>query len=182
MLLRRQGAGLGRFCGAAARPRTPHPRALLSTAAAARPQVFYDGQCPLCAREIAHYQRLNESLPEPAVDFHNIAGEGPLPPALEVRGISRDAALRRMHVLSADGEMVRNAEAFVEFWARMPYWRWLVPLTKVPGVMPTANAAYSWFAERRLKLREAMPAEVPCAIPEEGKGRAEAGDPKRSGS
>ena len=85
----------------------------------------------MCSREIAHYERLNNSLPEPKIEFFNLVQEQHHP-GLEHRGISKETALRRMHVLTAEGDIVRNAEAFVQIWTRMPYWNWIVPFTKLP--------------------------------------------------
>jgi predicted DCC family thiol-disulfide oxidoreductase YuxK len=37
--------------------------------------MFYDGSCPLCAREVAVYQELSETQGS-RVKFHNLADEG----------------------------------------------------------------------------------------------------------
>ena len=126
--------------------------------------VFFDGGCPLCSREIAHYQKLNDSQPQRTCEFIDLT-KGPLHPELEKREITRETALSRMHVLRPDGEIVRNADAFCEIWAAMPYWRWLVPFTRLPGIMPVANALYDKFVQHRQMTRRELPSDAACSLP-----------------
>ena len=65
------------------------------------PAVFFDGGCPLCVREIGHYQRLaapkdHESQPLATfVDISTKAGEQ----ALSEQNITMEQAMARLHVL-----------------------------------------------------------------------------------
>ena len=61
--------------------------------------VFYDGACPLCEREISFYQRQAGSDRLCWVDVSSVP-DGEVAP-----GLSRDQALNRFHVLSADGTL-----------------------------------------------------------------------------
>ena len=45
-------------------------------------------------------------------------------------GQTREAWLARFHVRHADGRIESGARAFLALWARLPYWRWLVLVTK----------------------------------------------------
>ncbi len=73
-----------------------------------RPIVYYDGGCPVCSREITFYQRRpgGESFAWVDVTQADEAALGP--------GLSREAALARMHVRRADGTVVDGAAAFAE--------------------------------------------------------------------
>ena len=63
-------------------------------------QVFYDGSCPLCTREIAFYQRREGADVICWVDVS--ANKAP-----EVSpGLSKDQALSRFHVKTEDGTLV----------------------------------------------------------------------------
>jgi predicted DCC family thiol-disulfide oxidoreductase YuxK len=95
-------------------------------------QVFYDGGCPVCSREIAFYKA------RPGADgfeWVNVAGGcaalGP--------GLTREAALARMHVRLADGTLLSGAAAFAAMWRQMPGFRWLGALLAIPP--------FGWFAE-----------------------------------
>ena len=63
----------------------------------ARPLVFYDGGCPLCRREIAHYQRIDA---DDRLDWIDISRE---PERVRNYGLSVARALQRLHVLDAGG-------------------------------------------------------------------------------
>ena len=85
--------------------------------------VFFDGGCPLCRREIAFYRRRRGAERVRWVDL-KAAGERSLPP-----GLTRQAALARMHVQLADGRLVDGAPAFLAMWRALPAFRpaaWLL--------------------------------------------------------
>eukprot|EP00946_MAST-07B_sp_MAST-7B-sp1_P004155 g4155.t1 len=129
--------------------------------------VLFDGGCPLCSKEIAHYQRLNAAAKPPfgQVVFLDIVESEPvLEDLLDQVGVTKQDAMRRMHVVTEDARVVKNADAFREMWARLPYWRAIVPFCSIPGVMPAANYAYEIFAERRLQFRRSVPATAACHI------------------
>lgn len=109
-------------------------------------RVLYDGGCPLCRREIAHYRRLQ---PRRAVEWIDIdaAPEQPLP-----LGLSREQAMARFHVL--EGERIETgAAAFVLLWSALPGWRWLARLVRALHLTGLMERGYVWFARRRLRQR-----------------------------
>ena len=129
--------------------------------------VLYDGGCPLCTKEIAHYQRINATARAPFgnIKFLNlVGGDSIVDSLLEEVQVTKEDALRRMHVVTEQGQVVMNAEAFVEMWRRLPYWRVIVPFCSIPGVMPVANWAYEIFAEKRLQFRKAQPETSACHL------------------
>lgn len=115
--------------------------------------VLYDGACPLCRREIAHYRTLAQSRTlagaDPALCFADVSDPAVAPPP---GAPARAALLRRFHVQRADGTLVDGAAAFVALWARLPGWRWLARLARLPGVTPLLELAYRAF----LPLRPAL--------------------------
>jgi predicted DCC family thiol-disulfide oxidoreductase YuxK len=104
--------------------------------------LFYDGLCPLCAREIAHYRR---HLPEGSARFLDITD-----PDFDARayGLDPQAVHRRMHVQV--GEEVRTGvEAFVAIWEAIPRYRWAARLARLPGVHGLLRLGYAGFARVR---------------------------------
>jgi predicted DCC family thiol-disulfide oxidoreductase YuxK len=72
--------------------------------------VWFDGDCPLCRREIALMRRLDR---RGAIDFVDIAsGQGACP-------IDRADLLARFHA-SENGRLVSGAEAFAAMWRAVP--------------------------------------------------------------
>lgn len=102
-------------------------------------QVFYDGGCPVCAREIAFYKARPDADGFVWVDASGAAGDA-LGPDLD-----RDAALRRMHVRLSDGRLVSGAAAFAVMWRRMRGFRWLGQLMAIPPMGWCAERAYRLF-------------------------------------
>jgi len=101
-------------------------------------QVCFDGSCPLCRTEISIYQGLKSST---AIEWLDVSTEeAPLPP-----GLSKARLMSRFHVTRADGEVLSGASAFVALWSRLPVWRWLSALARIPGVLSLMEAAYRSF-------------------------------------
>lgn len=79
--------------------------------------VYYDGQCPVCSREIAAYRRQAGAERCSWVDA-SACPDGQLGADLD-----REGALARMHVRRADGQLVSGALAFATLWQALPAWR-----------------------------------------------------------
>lgn len=104
--------------------------------------VYFDGACPLCRAEIAHYATCRGSERLNLVDLS--AADTPPGPDL-----SRDQALARFHVRRPDGTLVSGARAFVLLWSVLPGWRWLARLAALPGVTPVLELGYRAFLPLR---------------------------------
>jgi predicted DCC family thiol-disulfide oxidoreductase YuxK len=91
------------------------------------PTVYYDGACPVCSREIAMYQRQpgGESVQWVDVAQCDAPAIGP--------GLTRQAAMARLHLRRSDGSLVSGARAFAELWRALPRWAWL---GRVMGIGP----------------------------------------------
>lgn len=111
--------------------------------------VYFDGACPLCAREIAVYRRSRGSE---RVAFVDVAGAEPLGP-----GLDRGLALARFHVREADGRLLCGAAAFGRLWAQLPAWRPLALLLRLPGALWLAERAYRGFLPLRPTLAKILP-------------------------
>jgi predicted DCC family thiol-disulfide oxidoreductase YuxK len=112
-----------------------------------RPVVFYDGGCPLCRREIAHYQGLDRAGAVDWVDLLNA------PERLRQAGISTAEAMARLHVLDTNGALVTGVMGFVTLWRRLPYYRHLASLVTGLRLVGPLDWAYRRFAARRFKHR-----------------------------
>jgi predicted DCC family thiol-disulfide oxidoreductase YuxK len=99
--------------------------------------VLYDGACPLCRREIGVYQR---SAGADGVTWQDVS-----PPDAAPSCITREEAMRRFHVIDADGRIRSGADAFITLWLSLPRWRWLGRVASVPPLPWLLERAYRGF-------------------------------------
>jgi demethoxyubiquinone hydroxylase (CLK1/Coq7/Cat5 family)/predicted DCC family thiol-disulfide oxidoreductase YuxK len=114
--------------------------------------VYFDGACPLCRREIAHYRRRAAGADIAWVDASTCDEDalgGDLP---------RAAAISRLHVREADGTLASGASAFNAIWARVPGYRWLAAVTSRRPSLRLLELAYAGFLRLRPLWRRAEPA------------------------
>jgi predicted DCC family thiol-disulfide oxidoreductase YuxK len=120
-------------------------------------EVFFDGDCPLCRREIAllrHWDR------QARIRFTDIAREDF--DAAKV-GISFESLMAEIHGRLPDGSLIQGVEVFRRLYEAVGF-RWLVALTRWPGVAFLLDQAYRLFARNRLKLTGRCSA-VSCQVP-----------------
>ncbi|MGF6147576.1 Protein of uncharacterised function, DUF393 [Kingella potus] len=128
-------------------------------------QIFYDAQCPLCVREmelVLSDRRAAEFEPVPVQD----SGE-----TLQRHGITPAEAMTYLHILRADGTMVRGMAA-VRLMHEHATAFTLIKLANLPFVAPLADRLYPWFARHRYRFprwllpRPACQDGVCCLAPE----------------
>lgn len=109
-------------------------------------RVLYDGECPLCAREIRALRRLDRGRGR--IDFEDIAA-----PAFDAGryGLTARDVIDRIHGVLPDGRVVEGMEVFRRAWAAVGLGFLLAP-TAWPGLRRIADAAYRAFARNRLRL------------------------------
>jgi predicted DCC family thiol-disulfide oxidoreductase YuxK len=121
-------------------------------------EVFFDGECPLCVREIRLLQRLDAERGR--IRFTDIAAPGFDAAAL---GIGYATLMERIHGRLPTGELITGVEVFRRLYAAAGFRR-LVALTRWPGVSHLLGAAYEVFAKNRLRLTGRCTPEL-CAAP-----------------
>ncbi len=105
--------------------------------------VFYDGACPICTAEMAQYRKARGAECVAFVDVASCDAEALAP------GLTREAALARMHVLTADGQMASGAAAFVALWRALPRFGWAARIAGLPIVLPLLELGYRGFVRLR---------------------------------
>lgn len=106
--------------------------------------LFYDGQCPLCAREIATLRKLERGGLS-FVDIHQQRDNHPWMP-------DKEQLLRRLHLMTADGELVTGLAANVRAWSHTG-WGWVFKPLVWPGIHSVASVVYERWADRRYEKR-----------------------------
>lgn len=105
--------------------------------------VYFDGACPICSAEIAHYRRQPGAQACTWIDAASCA-EDALGP-----GLTRGAALGRFHVRRADGQLVGGMRGFAALWSTLPRTAWLGRLASIGPVTALLEAAYRVFLTLR---------------------------------
>lgn len=108
-------------------------------------EVFFDGDCPLCIREIAMLKRLDVLG---RIRFTDIASPTFDPASL---GVSWETLMKKIHGRLPSGELVEGVEVFRTLYAAVGFER-LVRLSRLPGIAQALDASYELFAKNRLRL------------------------------
>jgi len=95
--------------------------------------VIYNADCPVCAREIAHYRAYSDAQGL-AIRYAGLE-------QADRWGLTPDRAARRLHVIR-DGRLFAGVEAFIVLWQAMPRFRWLARLVALPGLRQAAGLLY----------------------------------------
>jgi predicted DCC family thiol-disulfide oxidoreductase YuxK len=101
--------------------------------------LFYDGQCPLCMREVRLLTRIADDGLK-LTDVHGITDDSDEP--------SRLARLKNLHLRTGDGEWLTGVDATVRAWSHTR-WGFLFRVLRWPLIGPLAEKAYAYWARKR---------------------------------
>jgi predicted DCC family thiol-disulfide oxidoreductase YuxK len=104
--------------------------------------VWFDGACPLCAREIALMRKLDWRS---RIDFVDLQGDDLTCP------VDRADALARLHA-TENGQMLSGAAAFAAMWRAIPLLRPLGLLARNALILKLLERLYVRF----LKIRPSV--------------------------
>ncbi len=121
--------------------------------------VYYDGDCPVCSREIGFYQRRHGAEAIRWLDVSQV-GESALGPDL-----TRAQALARFHVREADGTLVDGSQAFLRLWQRLPAFAWFGRRLDIPAVTWVLDRGYAGFLFLRRRFLRRPGGGGPAAPP-----------------
>jgi predicted DCC family thiol-disulfide oxidoreductase YuxK len=131
----------------------PNPEATATTAPPAPPtaawqiKLLYDGECPLCLREVNFLQKRDAGRGR--VAFVDIAADDYTPEANG--GVDFETAMGRIHAVLPDGTVIKNVEVFRRVYEVLGI-GWIYAITKLPGVNRLVDWLYEIWADRRLAL------------------------------
>ena len=108
--------------------------------------VWFDGNCPLCLREIALMRRLDR---RGAITFLDLTSETTDCP------VDRADMLARFHA-AEDGQVLSGAAAFAAMWRAIPLLRPLGLLARSRHVL----SGLEWLYLRFLRIRPALQARM----------------------
>jgi predicted DCC family thiol-disulfide oxidoreductase YuxK len=120
-------------------------------------EVFYDGGCPLCVKEITLLRRWDRAG---KILFTDIDAPEFRP---EAYGKTHNELMAQMHARLPDGTWLCGVEVFRRMYAAVGFGP-LVAVSRVPLVSHALDAGYWLFAKNRLRLTGRCQAGV-CKVP-----------------
>lgn len=121
-------------------------------------EVFFDGDCPLCMREIRMLQRKDR---DGRIQFTDIASASF---DAQTYGRTLQSFMTRIAGRSPDGTWLDGVEVFRQLYSAIG-WRRVVAVTRVPGISHVLELAYTLFARNRLRLTGRCTPDGVCQVP-----------------
>lgn len=109
-------------------------------------ELFFDGACPLCRREVRVIMALDR---DKRIRFTDISV-----PEFDAGRVGMPYAvlMDRIHArLPGDGTFIEGVEVFRRIYAALGL-GWLATISRVPGIAGGLELAYRTFAKNRLRL------------------------------
>ncbi|RPH76716.1 MAG: DUF393 domain-containing protein [Nitrospiraceae bacterium] len=107
--------------------------------------VFFDGACPICAREITLMKRLDRRRQLAFCDFSTQDYDA------ASSGFATAELAAVIHARWADGSVITGVEVFRAMWEAVGL-GFLARLSRLSLVEPLVVNAYAWFARNRMRL------------------------------
>ncbi|XP_056304969.1 uncharacterized protein LOC130217018 [Danio aesculapii] len=109
-------------------------------------RVLYDGECPICVKEISFLQFLQRKRAD-KVDFVDVS----LPEYDESKyGVSYEMAMKEMTVIDKNNKIHQGVPAFTVMYGAVGL-GYLGRFLSLPLIRPVMDRAYGVFARNRLK-------------------------------
>lgn len=119
--------------------------------------VLYDGHCNLCTAGARRLLKLAKRGAVDALDFQQ-------PGVLErFPGVSYEACMREMQLITPDGQVVSGFEAAVQAAATRPVFGWLAYAYYLPGLRQLCDLLYRLIAANRYRILGRRVAAGECA-------------------
>ena len=121
-------------------------------------EVFFDGDCPLCTKEINVLRRLDKDNRIIFTDIADAAFD-----AEAATGLNFETLMNSIHGRMPDGALVEGVEVFRQLYGRVGLGG-VVWLTRLPGIRQGLDASYRVFARNRLSLTGRCAPDGTCDI------------------
>lgn len=107
-------------------------------------ELLYDGECPICKREICILQKKDNQA---KIKFIDIASKEFLP--FEHNNIDYDTAMSQIHAIDGKGNLLIGIPAFAAVYARCQLLI-IATLLRIPFIKFVLKPLYTLFAKKRL--------------------------------
>lgn len=116
--------------------------------------LFYDGECPLCVKEMARLRRSDRKHCLLLVDIHS-------PMFQDYPKIDRQKASQILHGLTQDGDLLLGLDATCHAWKLVGKGQ-LVGLSRLPILRQVTDRLYVIFARNRYTFSKWLTGKARC--------------------
>ncbi|KAK7411536.1 hypothetical protein VNO78_02970 [Psophocarpus tetragonolobus] len=117
-------------------------------------KMLYDGDCPLCMREVNMLRERNKSYG--TIKFVDIGSDDYSPE--DNQGLHYETVMGRIHAILSDGTVVTDVEAFRRLYEHVGL-GWVYAITKYEPIGKIADSVYGFWAKYRLQITGRPPIE-----------------------
>lgn len=108
-------------------------------------RVYYDDRCRMCSREIAYYQKI--TLPN-TIEWKALSEHIE---ELQSYDIDMITALKHLHAITTDKQILTGVDAFIAIWRELPRWHYVAKFASLKLVKWMLDLLYEQFAKWRFK-------------------------------
>mgnify|MGYP001799646213 CR=1 FL=1 len=108
-------------------------------------EIYYDGSCPLCRKEIDWYRKRGTNA-----IFRDISKAENLPDDL-----NHEEAMARFHARGHGGQLISGGDAFIAVWAQTPGLTWAAALAQPRPIRWLLERLYRLFLPVRPYIQKA---------------------------
>ena len=119
--------------------------------------LLYDGQCPLCRREIAWMRTRNGRGLLGFQDIHAADFEA------SALGVSVEQLMAEIHGINTDGSLIKGIDVFAIAYSAVGF-GWLAAAIRSRWLRPVFKCLYAWFARYRRRLKRTNCQTGQCGI------------------
>jgi uncharacterized protein len=101
-------------------------------------EMYYNGECPVCNAGMAHLAALCADS-QKSLRFIDATRR---PNDFAQCGLRGEHLERRVYLKDSTGRIVSGLPALIRLWSRMPRYRWIARLLKVPVIRPVSSGLY----------------------------------------
>lgn len=123
-----------------------------------KPIVVYDGECRFCLKQVDRIQRRDR---QSIFDYSPRQEEGLVERFPKLAEVDFDSGMR---LIERDGTIHAEADAVYEIARRLPLWRGMAWLYRIPGLNWIFRRIYAWIAKNRYRLASKCEVDGECQV------------------
>ncbi|MEM8798771.1 MAG: DUF393 domain-containing protein [Pseudomonadota bacterium] len=110
--------------------------------------TYYNGACPVCSSEMKRYMA-DDAEAGGRLAWTDVSSDENVA-LLDELGITQDMAYRYLYVRDENGTLLRGVDAFAAIWERLPQWRFMAKIIRLPVVYQISCWGYDHVVSRTI--------------------------------